>query len=148
MFKPIQVAGNLWRSNAPTLRSDYEFIKKQGIKTVLCLEEFDMQEQVIKCLEYDILPLHVPMSGLTPPSVNLLDATLKLIRGPELWPILVHCVKGWDRTGVVMACLRMVDWHWSLEDALKEKHDIGTTWYLKWWDRTIAEYAKENMKCC
>jgi protein tyrosine/serine phosphatase len=44
------------------------------------------------------------------------------------WPVFVHCRRGKDRTGVVLACYRIVHDHWENQKALQEARLAGMSW--------------------
>jgi len=61
---------------------------------------------------------------------NLVDqdsllATLRTLTDPQAGPVLVHCMQGADRTGVVVAAYRVVAQGWPKEEAIREMRQGG-----------------------
>jgi protein tyrosine/serine phosphatase len=50
---------------------------------------------------------------------------LQIVRSPQLQPVLVHCQRGADRTGSMLAVYRMVVDNWTVAQALREMADGG-----------------------
>jgi len=47
------------------------------------------------------------------------------MQDPSAVPVFVHCRRGADRSGVLIACYRMAHDHWSNEQALAEARTAG-----------------------
>ena len=63
--------------------------------------------------------VYFPLSGVLAPHDKDIAAVLKILEtAPK--PVFVHCWKGDDRTGVVLACWRIRHDGWSNARALKE----------------------------
>ena len=67
-------------------------------------------------LEY----INIPVTALP----DDLDLVLSIVASRQTIPILIHCQAGKDRTGVVVAFLRMQD-GWTYEEAKKEMKRFG-----------------------
>ena len=50
---------------------------------------------------------------------------LRIVQSPQLQPVLVHCQRGADRTGSMMAIYRIVVENWTVAQALREMADGG-----------------------
>ena len=64
--------------------------------------------------------LNVPMTGLTPPSENEIAAILKMLEDSTAGPIFVHCLRGADRTGAVIAAYHIDHDRWTPDRALQD----------------------------
>ena len=81
--------------------------------------------------------VNFPLSGVLAPHDRDIAAILKILEtGPK--PVFVHCWKGDDRTGVVLACWRIRHDGWSNARALEEVEryhmshlEIGMKGYIK-----------------
>ena len=68
--------------------------------------------------------VNVPMTGMTPPSQEQTDRILKLLEDPSAGPVFVHCKRGADRTGAVIAAYRIDHDQWDNARALREAVDL------------------------
>jgi protein tyrosine/serine phosphatase len=70
--------------------------------------------------------VNVPMKGVVAPTNEQIAKVLALLNSPE--PIFVHCKRGADRTGAVIACYRIARHHWQSRQALQEakSHGMGS----------------------
>ena len=62
----------------------------------------------------------VPMTGLTPPTDAEITKILALLESSPNEPVFVHCKRGADRTGAVIAAYRIDQDHWDNARALNE----------------------------
>jgi tyrosine-protein phosphatase SIW14 len=97
------------------------------VKTVVDLREDDgrspVEEQVVTAagMQY----VNVPMTGLTPPSDAEITKILTLLEDNTAVPVFVHCKRGADRTGAVIAVYRINHDHWDNTRALREAMSRG-----------------------
>jgi len=101
------VSPGLYRSAQPA-PGNFAWLARFGIRTIL-----DLRDPVSAKLErwaagrVGIGLENVPMSGLRAPSFEQVDRALDVLTDPSTpRPILVHCLHGQDRTGVVVAAYR------------------------------------------
>lgn len=79
------------------------------------------------CLQESVTYFHRPLSDLTAPSelqlqVIITQARHWLMCGKS---VLIHCLHGEDRTGIVIAAYRIKYQGWKLSDALTEMFNLG-----------------------
>jgi len=120
-----RVDAGVYRGRQPD-RSDIPKLAEAGIKTVLDLRGFahkDWEEAAVETagLRY----VRIGLSGFFPPSTSQIDHVLAILEDPTLAPVFVHCRRGADRSGVVIACYRIVHDHWTNEEAMKEAREQG-----------------------
>jgi uncharacterized protein (TIGR01244 family) len=99
----------------------FESLAKLGIKTVIDLraEEHGRSEQNLVSaagMHY----IHVPLDGFAAPKDDQVATLLALVDDPTAWPVFIHCRRGADRTGTIVACYRIAHDHWDNEKALRE----------------------------
>jgi protein tyrosine/serine phosphatase len=70
--------------------------------------------------------LNVPMKGVTAPSSDQVNKLLSVLNSQET--VFVHCKRGADRTGAIIACYRIEHDHWDRKKALKEAKLLGMNW--------------------
>jgi len=71
--------------------------------------------------------IHVPMNGYHAPSNEEISGLLATLNR-ESGPIFIHCRRGADRTGTVVACYRIARQNWSNDKALDEAKRYGMSW--------------------
>ena len=71
----------------------------------------------------------VPMKGMETPSTESVTRVLSLLEDSTTGPVFVHCRRGADRTGGVIACYRIEHDHWSNSHALAEARSMGMSWF-------------------
>lgn len=146
IHKFFQVDGHVYRGGQPT-DGGFEYLAKMGIKTVLNLREHDerstAEEQLVTALGMHYV--NVPMTGLTPPTEAQISTILTLLED-STGSVFVHCKRGADRTGAVIAAYRIDHDHWDNLRAYKEAMSRGMSFFqlprqayiLKFQPRTIV----------
>ncbi|HEV2426559.1 MAG TPA: sulfur transferase domain-containing protein [Terriglobia bacterium] len=116
-----QIDAHVYRGGQPTL-DGYKYLARIGVKTVLDLRESNAlsaaEQQAVTALGMKFV--NVPMSGLTPPTRAQISQILSLLEGSSSGPVYVHCRRGADRTGAVIAAYRIDHDHWQNARALQE----------------------------
>jgi tyrosine-protein phosphatase SIW14 len=121
-----QVSGTLYRGAQPT-DEGFQNLAKLGVKTVIDLRgsEHSMADEK-RVVEADGMRyVSIPMRGLHRPTEDQIGAALKVIEDPKSGPVFVHCRRGADRTGAVIACYRITHDKWDNERAFEEAVDDG-----------------------
>src|SRR5215831_15304732 len=125
-----QVDDHVYRGGQPTT-DGFRYLAKIGVKTVLDLREDDARSSAEKHLVI-ALGMHymnVPMSGLAPPTDAQMTRILSLLEDTTTGTVFVHCRRGADRTGAVIAVYRIDHDHWSNARALKEALSDGMSFF-------------------
>ena len=133
---------NLYRVEPDLLRSaqpdaaGFQDLATLGVKTVLDLRagHDDASEAGKAALHF----LRVPMRAWSARDRDVVQA-LKILADRSNRPILVHCQKGADRTGMVLALYRVVIQGWSKEDALREMDEGG--YHHSSWFRNLDRFV-------
>ena len=125
-----QVDEHVYRGAQPTSEG-LDYLAKIGVKTVLDLREkgerASREEVRVKALGMQYV--NVPMTGLTPPTANEITRILVLLENPTPGPVFVHCMRGADRTGAVIAAYRIDHDHWENARALNEALGFGMSFF-------------------
>ena len=116
-----QVNDHVYRGAQPT-GDGFKSLAKIGVHTVIDLREgreFGGDEK--KYVEGSGMHyVHVPFAGLAAPTDEQIATVFNVLEDPTAWPVFVHCRRGADRTGTVIACYRIAHDHWDKEKALNE----------------------------
>ncbi len=119
-----QVDTSVYRGAQPS-EDGIKYLAKIGVKTVIDLraadERGDAEEAMVKAagMKY----VNVPMSGHTPPTEAQISQVLGILEGDGA--VFVHCKRGADRTGVVIASYRIDRDGWDNAHALSEAKALG-----------------------
>ncbi|WP_265594441.1 tyrosine-protein phosphatase [Haloferula sp. BvORR071] len=125
----------VWRSSQPQKFQFDALAKDQGIGEVLSLRRFHSDEDKVGRLERH----QVRMNAGKIRDRDIV-AALRVIASAEK-PVLVHCLHGSDRTGVVVAMYRMVVQDWPREKAIAEFTDPQYGYHDGWFPN-IREYLE------
>jgi tyrosine-protein phosphatase SIW14 len=125
-----QVDAHVYRGAQPT-EEGFQYLAKVGVKTVIDLREADgrsrKEEQMVTAagMKY----INVPMSGLTPPSQAEIGRILEILENDAAGGVFVHCKRGADRTGAVIASYRIDHNGWDNGRALSEAMSDGMSFF-------------------
>jgi uncharacterized protein (TIGR01244 family) len=133
-----QVDEHLYRGAQPAAH-DFQSLARLGVKTVLDLREGQGhvrgEEKLVKAAGMRYISL--PMNGLEAPTEQQMAHALEVLLDAGDGPIFVHCRRGADRTGTVVACYRIVHDRWQNQKALDEARSFG----LSWLERSMRNYV-------
>jgi len=123
-----QVNQHIYRGGQPS-DEGWPGLAQLGVKTVIDLRLEDehptrLEAQAVQAagMRY----INIPMHGVVAPSDEQIVRALALLDSES--PVFVHCRRGADRTGAVIACYRMAHDRWDTERALKEAKSYGMSW--------------------
>jgi protein tyrosine phosphatase (PTP) superfamily phosphohydrolase (DUF442 family) len=86
---------------------------------------------------------NVPLPSLGRPTFSQVAEALTIIEDPANWPVFVHCRKGSDRTGMIIACYRVSYDGWTVDQAMDEAKHHGLHWLQYWMKDFIRDYARQ-----
>jgi len=125
-----QVDEHVYRGAQPTTEG-LRYLAKIGVKTVLDLREegerSSEEAQLVTSLGMQYV--NVPMTALTPPTQGEITRILTLLEDTTTGAVFVHCMRGADRTGAVIAAYRIDHDHWDNSRALKEAMSFGMSFF-------------------
>ncbi len=125
-----RVDEHVYRGAQPT-NDGLKYLAKMGVKTILDLRERDerslAEERAVTALGMQYV--NVAMSGLTPPTEAQITRVLGLLEDSSSGAVFVHCRRGADRTGSVIAAYRIDHDHWDNARALKEAMADGMSFF-------------------
>ena len=131
-----RIAADLFRSAQPR-RADVAALKALGIRSVVSLRSFNDDAEVFRGVD-GIELVRVPIDTWAIDDAKVLRALVSIDAARQRGPVLIHCLHGADRTGVVSAVYRMAVQGWSKEAAREEMFKGGYGYHTLW--RNIPRY--------
>jgi uncharacterized protein (TIGR01244 family) len=120
-----QVNDHVYRGGQPSADA-WPSLAKMGVKTVIDLRREDEHSTAAEAqavaaagMKY----INVPMKGVVAPDAEQVAKVLAALNSEE--PVFVHCKRGADRTGAIIACYRIAHDRWAREQAMKEAKSFG-----------------------
>jgi protein tyrosine/serine phosphatase len=132
---------HLYRGAQPTA-SGFQALAKMGVKTVIDLRQADNDMLAEKKLvEADGMKfINIPMYGMERPHPEDVAKVLAVFNNKDAGTVFVHCKRGADRTGTVVACYRISHDHWDNAKALGEAKSFGMAWIQKAMQHYVMGY--------
>src|SRR5438093_1000257 len=126
------IASGLYRGGQPE-REGFDYLKNNGIKTVINLRTENDEEVIVK--ELGMGYIHIPISIKPWSKVpdTAIEQYFKVVSDPANYPIFFHCRRGADRTGALAALYRIAVQDWEPKTAYGEARQIG----MRWWFRAV-----------
>lgn len=127
-----RVTNNLYRGGQPT-SDGFQSLQAMGVEIVIDLRE-KTAEMATEKREVEALGMKsvdIPWSANHEPSSAKIVEFLDLIRANPDTKIFVHCRRGADRTGVMIASYRIAVEHKSVADAVSEMHRYHYDWLFR-----------------
>jgi protein tyrosine/serine phosphatase len=125
-----QVGPNLYRSAQPTAAGFIAAEKKLKLRTVISLRGYHSDADLLKGTSIE--RASVPMSAWNITNDEIISALKQIKSAQAKGPVLLHCLHGADRTGVVVAMYRILYQGWSKEQALDEMKNGGFNFHSVW----------------
>lgn len=133
-----KIDDHVYRGAQPT-EEGFRNLAKLGVKTVMDLREADertkAEEAAVKAAGMQFIS--IPMHGMETPLNESVMAALNLLEDRTTGPVFVHCKRGADRTGGIIACYRVEHDHWENGKALAEARSMG----MSRWQTAIQHYV-------
>lgn len=102
-------------------------LKEAGVRTVINLRNEDLivarERQVVESL--GMRYVNIPLDVFNPPSRAAVDQFLSKAGDSANMPVYVHCLHGQDRTGAMVAILRLHKQNWTAGQAYNEMLSLG-----------------------
>lgn len=139
-----KVNENLYRGGQPSSEGIKQ-LAGMGIKTVINFRDSDdkmrREKQLVE--ENGMKFFNPHLSNWFKPKDKDIDAIMEMIRDPENQPVFVHCKRGADRTGTVVAVYRMKYDGWDDKQANLEAKKFGIGWWQFWMKDYIHDFYKK-----
>lgn len=136
-----QVNAGIYRGAQPS-DAGYRSLAKIGVKVVMDLRnQGDDEARERKAVESAGMKyVSIPLGELSAPNPADLRRALDILEQQKDGPVFLHCRRGKDRTGTVVACYRIEHDGWNNEKALAEARSYGMSWLEVGMERFISHY--------
>jgi tyrosine-protein phosphatase SIW14 len=138
--KLSQVNPNLYRGGQPK-EGGIDRLKEMGIKTIINLRDSNDQniseEGEAKALGMKYF--NIPLPNFDRPDDKAVSQILALITAAENQPVFVHCKRGADRTGTIIALYRIDHDGWTGDLAKAEAKRNG----MGFWQYKMKDYIHD-----
>lgn len=136
----------LWRGPHP----DYQSLAEDDFDAVINLEPGyrDIWQEMYDAGMFNIGVHPMPLCPVFAPSKAAVIYIVDCLRGLSNInvKVLVHCLKGVDRTGYVVAAYRVLVQGWTIDAACAEWKEKGRSWWLGWWEFTFRRDISAVLK--
>ncbi len=137
-----KVNENVYRGAQPT-KEGFQTLANLGVKTIVDLRggggRSQAEQRVVEANGMRYIP--IPLSGYAAPSNEQVSRILALLNDASAGPVFVHCRRGADRTGTVIACYRISHDHWRNGQALAEAAADGMSHLEMAMKRYVLNYT-------
>ncbi|MGO4882134.1 MAG: fused DSP-PTPase phosphatase/NAD kinase-like protein [Bryobacteraceae bacterium] len=121
-----EVDTHVYRGAQPT-GEGLQYLAQLGVKTIVDLREpgHRSKAEELAVTAAGMQYVNVPMSGLTPPTDAEISKILGMLEDKTSGPVFVHCMRGADRTGAVIAAYHIDHDSWDNAHALQDAKAHG-----------------------
>ena len=138
-----KVNETLYRGGQPSEEGIHQ-LARLGIKTIINFRDTDgkvrREQQLAE--ENGMKFFNPHLSNWFASKDDEINKILEIVQNPENQPVFIHCKRGADRTGTVVAAYRMKFENWDDIEANQEAKEYGLGWWQVWMKRYIHDYYK------
>lgn len=141
-----QINAKLYRGGQPKEKG-FELLAGLGIKTVINLRDDDERARAEEkeVLAAGMRYFNVPLDDLFGrPSEEKMELILSIINAEENQPVFIHCRRGADRTGTVIAVYRISHYGWTSQEAMSEAKRHGMGFWVIGMKDYIGDFYKRH----
>jgi len=122
-----QMDDRFFRGSRPD-NNDYPALAALGVKTIIDLTDNSMSYEKPAVEAAGLRYVNIPMVDKSYPSMDQVNAFLKVVNDPATGKFYLHCAGGRHRTGVMGAVYRFNYDHWNLDQAFAEmnQYEFGS----------------------
>jgi len=138
-----KVVEGIYRGGQPTTEG-FQALQKMGIKTVINLQEANDEQPTVEKLGMNCV--HIPLNAWHGVPDDAIETFFRIVTDRTKHPVFVHCRRGADRTGVMVAFYRIAFGGWSAGKAYQEARTLGMRWWHRGLKRQLFEFARKQAK--
>lgn len=140
-----KVNERLFRGGQPK-SSGIKKLAEMGTKTIINLRGTDRRTRAdeAEAKAAGIFYFNIPLPVLSRPSHEQVSRIMAILESEENWPVFVHCKRGSDRTGTVIALYRITHDEWTANQAMFEAKNFGLSWVQFGMKDYISDYFRDR----
>ena len=134
-----KVDEHVYRGGQPSSEG-FRNLSSLGVRTVIDLREIGEHSQAEESSwvqSSGMRYVSIPLKGMSAPSEENVKKVLAILNDSSAGPVFVHCRRGADRTGTMIACYRISHDGWQSRKALHEAKSYG----MSMWERAMQSYV-------
>jgi protein tyrosine/serine phosphatase len=141
----FKVNERLYRGGQPKA-GGVKKLAELGTKTIINLRgsDEDTRAEELEAKAAGISYFNISMPGLSRPSREQVERVMEILESEEHWPVFIHCKRGSDRTGTIVALYRISHDEWTAAKALSEARGFGLSWVEFGMKDYIADYYRDR----
>jgi tyrosine-protein phosphatase SIW14 len=141
-----QVNSHLYRGAQPK-PDGLGKLKAMGVRTIVNLrgEDDHTRAEGEEARTLGLAYYNISLPEFSRPKDEEVQRVLDIIDAPDNQPVFVHCRRGEDRTGTIIACYRITH-GWTAADAKKEAKTRGMSWTQIGMKNYIDDFYKRRQK--
>jgi protein tyrosine/serine phosphatase len=137
------VTESIYRGGQPSL-DGLRQLHEKGIRTIVTFrdagETIKREREAAEELGFIFINLH--LSNWFAPRDEDIRQIVEIISDPIHQPVFIHCKRGADRTGTVVAAYRMLKEGWTDREANAEALEYGLGWWQVWMKNYIRAFYR------
>lgn len=139
------VNAHLYRGGQPRA-GGLQRLAALGVKTVVNLRDDDARarEEGEEARALGLRYFNVPLSRAHRPDPRQISELFALLDASENQPVFVHCKRGADRTGALVAVYRVSNEGWTAERAVEEAERYGMGFWQRGKKDFIRDYYRDH----
>lgn len=140
-----KISDILYRGSEPGV-NELERLKAQGIKTIVSCRTNPEKSKARLAEKLGMNFINIPTGVFIAPGTKEINVFLRLVHNPANQPVYVSCIIGTDRTSVYVAAYRVVDQHYTYEQACADmkKNHLKPWWYsFRQYKKVVRQYADD-----
>lgn len=140
-----KVSDRLYRGGQPKA-GGVKKLAEIGIKTIINLRGTDeiTRAEEAEAKAAGLSYFNISMPGLSRPTDEQVARVMAIIDTEENKPVFIHCKRGSDRTGTIVALYRISHDDWTADKAMSEAKRHGMSWMEFGMKDYVSDYYRDR----